>query len=573
MKALSRILLFLFAAAFFFLTQGCATSDQPHSSAAAAEPGDDAADFSCSYFYFLWGSNAEYQERYEEALEAYEKAAICDPNALYIAEKIPVLLIQLGRFEEAADWLENYIVDRPDKTVQRFMLARLKIEAGQEDEAIELYREALQAEPDNDNIRLRLGLLYSKKGEYTIAETLFQAILNNNGESYFALLYLARLHAKTGHLNAAEQKYMEALALNWSQELCLEIADFYNLRKQFSKAREMYEQILQKDERDERAALGMVQTYLYLQDAEAALQELSRIRRFSNNFVRLDLIRSQILINIDDNDRAKEILLELLQNEAPAQAYYLLGVIFYQEGDFTKAITHLNTIPPSASEYRDAIMLQVRILEESGRSNQSIDLLEKAIVDREHRLPVFYSWLASLYQNQQNMAKALATLAAGTTVFTEDESLLYEYAVLQEKSGNHEEAMQLMQKILAKNINHADALNFIGYSWADRNIQLQKAYEYITRALEIKPESGYILDSLGWVYYRLGAFEKAEVELLKALELEPNDPYIHEHLGDTYKALGNKEKSRYYYQKSLEFPIDDVTRESITKKLLKLDDN
>ncbi len=573
MTVLQRIIFFFFTAALLLLAQGCAVTEQPYSTVPTAETTDDVIDPSCSYFYFLWGSNAEYGERYEEALEAYEKAVICDPEALYIAEKIPVLLIQLGRFEEASTWLENYIADRPEKTVQRFMLARLKIEAGLEDEAIELYREALDAEPDNDNIRLRLGLLYSKKGDYQRAETIFQTILENNSQSYFALLYLARLHAETGHLNSAEQKYLEALQLNWSKELSLEIADFYNLRKDFAKAREMYREVLLNDDRDERAALGMVQTYLYLQDGEAALKELNRIRRFSTNGVRLDLIRSQILINMGDNEQAKQILLQLIQNEAPAQARYLLGVVLYQEEDFDQALSILQAIPSSAPEYHDAVLLQVRILEESDSTDQSIDLLENAIADETNRLPAFYSWLASLYQKQQNMPKAVETLAAGTAIFVDDESLLYEYAVLQEKTGNHEHAMQLMQKIVAKNINHADALNFIGYSWADRNIQLRQAYDYIRRALEIKPDSGYILDSLGWVYYRLGAFEKAEQELLKALELEPNDPYIYEHLGDTYNALGNQEKSLYYYQKSLEILTDSDSRNSILEKIQELNEN
>ncbi len=567
MTVLQRRIIFFFTAALLLLAQGCATIEQSHSTVPATETADDTIDSSCSYFYFLWGSNAEYGERYEEALEAYEKAAICDPEALYIAEKIPVLLIQLGRFEEASRWLENYIADRPDKTVQRFMLARLKIEAGLEDEAIELYRQALDAEPHNDNIRLRLGLLYSKKGEHRKAEAIFKTILEHNSQSYFALLYLARLQAETGQLNAAEQYYLEALTLNWSKELALEIADFYNLRKDFAKAREIYQDVLQKDDRDERAALGMVQTYLYLQDGEAALEELDRIRRFSQNGVRLDLIRSQILINLGENERAKQILLQLIQNESSAQAHYLLGVVLYQEENFDLALSTLQAIPSSAPEYHDAVMLQVRILEESDNTNQSIDLLENAIRDKESRRPSFYSWLASLYQKQQNMTKAFETLGAGTAVFPEEESLLYEYAVLQEKTGNHERAMLIMQKIVAKNINHADALNFIGYSWADKNVQLMEAYDYIRRALEIQPDSGYILDSLGWVYYRLGAFEKAETELLKALELEPNDPYIYEHLGDTYNALGNKEKSIYYYRKSLEILTDSDTRESILKKI------
>ncbi|MBM9604316.1 tetratricopeptide repeat protein [Desulfopila inferna] len=569
---MSRFILCISLLVIALLSSGCANGKQQEP-VAPEIPWQESTDSSCSYFYFLWGSNAEYDERYDEALEAYEKASICDPDADYIAEKIPVLLIQLGRLEEAAAWLEKYIAGRPDKTVQRFILARLRILEGKEDEAIQIYREALEVEPDNANIQLRLGLLHGKKGEFEVAENIFKAILEKDRNSYFALLYLARLYTENNELDKAEQRYLEALQLNWSKELSYEIADFYNLRKQFDKARQVYEDVLKKDERDEGAALGMVQTYLFLEEAEAALEELTRLRQFSNNPDKIDLVRSQILINLGENEAAKKILTFLVKEKALSQANYLLGVILYDESDFEEAIKVLQRVEPGAPEYRDSIMLQVRILEESDKSEQSIKLLQNALEDEQTRLPSFYSWLASIYQQHDNMEKALETLAEGIVVYENDESLLYEYGILQEKTGNHELAMQLMEKILVLNHNHADALNFIGYSWADDNINLQKAYEYIGRALELKPDSGYILDSMGWVYYRLGAFDKAETELLKAAELEPEDPYIYEHLGDTYRALNDKEKALHYYRKSLEYLTDDQKSTTIQNKINTLDDH
>jgi len=545
---------------------GCA-NQHPPAAPAHLPPVKENVDSSCSYFYFLWGSNAEYEERYEEALEAFEKAAICDPEAEYIVEKIPVLLIQLGQLREAADWLENYIKRKPQKTVQRFMLARLKIQEDKEEEAITLYEEALGIEPENNNIRLRLGLLYGKKGELEIAESIFLDILEKDPASYFAILYLARLNAKRGKLDISENYYIQALELNWSKELSFELAEFYNLRKQFDKAQTMYSDILCKDDKDERAALGMVQTYLFLQEGEAALQELSRIRNFTNNSERIDLIRAQIMINIGEVDRAKDILIELLKKNQFAQANYLLGVIYFEQLDFENALQTLKRIPANAPEFRESIILQVRILDITQRSDEAIEMLKSVNASDVSRLPVFYSLLASLHDQQGNNALAIQALMEGIQYYSDDELLLYEYAILLENEFRHEEAMEIMKKLLIINPNHADALNFIGFSWADRNINLSKAYSYIKKALELKPNSGYILDSLGWVYFRMGAFNKALEELEKAVKLESEDPYIYEHLGDTHMALGNTSEAKKYYQKALELLNDDVRIKSLQNKL------
>lgn len=562
-------LLFSWAFVLFLiaLSLGCAP-EKYHSAVETPElASEDPIDSSCSYFYFLWGNTAEYNSNYAEALEAYEKAIICDPQAEYIAEKIPTLLIRLGRIKEAGIWLENYIRDKPNKTVQRFMLARLKIQEGKDDEAIKLFQEALDIEPENTSVRLRLGLLHAQKGEYDRAETIFKNVLANNQESYFATLYLARLYTKSGDLEAAEERYQEALVLNWSKELAFEIAEFYNVRKQYSKAQAMYKAILERDALDERAALGVVQSFIYLKDGEAAIEELFKIRTFSKNPERIDLIRSQVLVNMGENERAKEVLLELLQGNTLSQAHYLLGVILYEELDFDKATRSLKKITPQDPEYKESIMLRVRILEETDRSTESIDLLEKVISAEQTRQPPFYSLLAAIYRRQNLTDKAIETLAAAVSFYPENEKLLYEYAILHEKKGNHPQAMDLMKKLLSLNINHADALNFIGYSWADKNIKLDEAYEYIRKALELKPQSGYIQDSLGWVYYRMGAFEKARDTLLKAVELEPEDPYIYEHLGDVYRALDDTKEALQYYEKALQLLTDSKSIEIVQQKI------
>lgn len=582
MKRLQSFLALLFLSLFL---SGCTTPNTQEAATTVIKPAEkteqaDATiiaeekfDPSCAYFYFLWGSNAEYDERYEEALEAYEKASICDPEAEYIAEKIPVLLIQLGRLKEASIWLENYLNKKPTKTVQRFMLARLKIQQGKETEAINLYRDALKLEPDNDIVRLRLGLLHTKRNENQQAEEIFSEILEESPDSYFAILYLSRLYVKTGRLSLAEQYYTKALTLNWSQELSFEIAEFYSLRKQFKKAGEIYKEVLKKDEQSERAALGLVQTSLFLNEGDNALEELLRIRQFSRVPTRIDIVRSQILINMGKFEEAKEILHSINEEQQLAQVNYLLGIIYFEEEEYKDALKFLKEVSEDSKEYIDAAILQVRIYDKQDNSSESISLLQKIILDEENRQPVFFSLLANFLQQQEKNTDALEILAQGVQLFPQDKSLLYDYGTLLEKNKNHDKAIIQMEKVLSIDPNHADALNFIGYSWADRNVNLDKAFEYIQKALELKPDSGYILDSLGWVYFRLKKYDMAQTELKKAFTILPEDPYISIHLGDTLMALEDREQALFYYKKALELSTDENILKSLREKLKKINEN
>jgi len=139
--------------------------------------------------------------------------------------------------------------------------------------------------------------------------------------------------------------------------------------------------------------------------------------------------------------------------------------------------------------------------------------------------------------------------------------------VLYEKSGNSEKAIDAMEEVLKVDPEHANALNFIGYTWADKGMNLERAEEMIRKALSKKPDDGYILDSMGWVYFKKNDYKKALEYIQKASEKLPDDPTITEHLGDIYSALGAKEKAQQFYEMAIKLEKDEIKKKSIEKKL------
>jgi tetratricopeptide (TPR) repeat protein len=138
--------------------------------------------------------------------------------------------------------------------------------------------------------------------------------------------------------------------------------------------------------------------------------------------------------------------------------------------------------------------------------------------------------------------------------------LLYRLGIVLDKLKRNEECIEKMEMIIKINPKHADALNYIGYTYADKGIYLDRALELIEMALEYKPNSGYIMDSLGWVYFRKGQYDKALEELKRAAELTPEDPTINEHLGDVYFKKKDYEKALKNYKRALSLENADHER-------------
>jgi tetratricopeptide (TPR) repeat protein len=527
----------------------------------------ESVDSSCSYFYFLWGTHAENNKRFNEAEEAFQKALICDPDSRYILRRLPILLITMGKPFAAAQLLRSTIEKYPDDIQDRLLLARLDIRNGEIEEAIELYNDVIRMNPDDETILLRLGFLHSQQNHYTEAEKTFRQALQLNPESLFAHLYLARLAVQTGDYDTAGDWYEIALELNWSMEIAIEVAEFYGAQERYDKVEHQYRSILKQHPDNEMAGLGLVHTLL-LQDKETgALKELQRLRKISKDPNQIDIITARLYLRYGKLDKARKILEQVALQESEPEATYMLAVIHYQGKKLDRSMALLKTIQQESKQYEDSIYLQVRILMEQQQTQQAMSLIKDALDDKKSAAPGLYTLLASLFMDQDQLQKGYDTLDMAIEKHPDNPDIYFEYGLLLEQDGEQEQAIKSMEKVLELDPDHAEALNYIGYTWANNNINLERALKYIQKAMVLKPGNGYILDSLGWVYFRLGELDNARLEIIKALDLEPNDPHIHDHLGDIYREQGDTEMARETYRRAEELFQEQEQKNRIVEKL------
>jgi Flp pilus assembly protein TadD len=154
----------------------------------------------------------------------------------------------------------------------------------------------------------------------------------------------------------------------------------------------------------------------------------------------------------------------------------------------------------------------------------------------------------------------------GAKLSDRDWSLYFSRGICYERDGQWPAAEADLRKALAMQPKDAAVLNYLGYSMVDRKERLPEALNLIKQAVEIKPSDGFIVDSLGWAYYRLGDFKNAQGTLERAVELQPADPEINDHLGDAYWQGGRREEARLQWHRALDLkPTPDLAKQIAAK--------
>jgi Flp pilus assembly protein TadD len=178
-----------------------------------------------------------------------------------------------------------------------------------------------------------------------------------------------------------------------------------------------------------------------------------------------------------------------------------------------------------------------------------------------------YRVLAYTHEKGGQPLHAIEALEKAKALAPHDTNVRFDLGVLYDKQGRAAEAEAEMTAVIERDPRHARALNYLGYTWAERGLNLDEAEALIRRALEVDPDDGYYVDSLGWVQFRRGHYDEAVATLEHAVELVPEDPVITEHLGDAYAKAGKKQRAIETYRRSLEL---DASKAEVRKKLEEL---
>ncbi|WP_293420252.1 tetratricopeptide repeat protein [Phreatobacter sp.] len=235
-----------------------------------------------------------------------------------------------------------------------------------------------------------------------------------------------------------------------------------------------------------------------------------------------------------------------------------------------RAIAVFDAMPESSPLYRNAQIQRALNLDQMERTDEARKALQDLTAKYPNDLEAIQA-LGNVLRGRKQFAeaadaysRALALIPTPTSqhwVYFYFRGIAYERTKQWSKAeADLKRALELIPESNAR--GRAQVLNYLGYSWVDQGLNLEEGLAHIRKAVELTPEDGYIVDSLGWAYYRMGRYEEAVVELERAIELRPEDPVINDHLGDAYWRTGRQLEARFQWNhaRDLKPEPDDLPR-------------
>ena len=210
--------------------------------------------------------------------------------------------------------------------------------------------------------------------------------------------------------------------------------------------------------------------------------------------------------------------------------------------------------------------LQAQALRHNGKADQGIALLEEA-VRRHADEPLAYVSLAQAYSEADRGAQAVKVLQDAQAKFPTDDTIAFELGTVFDKQKKFADAESAFRQVLARDPENATALNYLGYMLAERGERLDESVTYLKKALQIEPENGSFLDSLGWAYFRSDKLDLAEDNLRRAADQLRTNSVIQDHYGDVLFKLGRYDEAIAAFTRALNGDGDSIDKSGIDRKI------
>ncbi len=284
--------------------------------------------------------------------------------------------------------------------------------------------------------------------------------------------------------------------------------------------------------------IGQYATLLsYLKRDSEAIALLSQVESEPSLLFRQIVLLLQQGDELQVEQKFEQLKKRLVNKTLSSSEYLQIGELAYWLEDYETSLSLLQKVN-SGDELSEAKLLIGRVLMEQGDLDRAIIVFNQVQNGPEAQAIPAYQYEVELLRLQNRMDDALTVINRALSMFKKNPSLRYTRAMIYERLDNISELEKDLLGLIEENPENADALNALGYTWADRDIKIDQAYDYIMRAYAIRPDDKAILDSVGWVYYKKGDLDQAEKFLKLAIKDNPQDEESFEHLIEVLEAQG-----------------------------------
>ena len=507
----------------------------------------------------------------EKVIQEYEEAIKCDPSSFYLRKGLITFLISQNQIEPAKTLLEETTKKFPDKDLE-LVLAHIYKNGGRQHHAMRIAKKVLKQDPENQRANYLLFTLFLGSKKWEEAEKYAQKLIEfigaeekENLKNIYVLIGME--YARAENFDEGFKYFKKAQAISPDNpEIHMALGTFYENDGKFEEASKEYEKALSLSPFSLVLYYRLGEVYSQLGRTDEAISIYEKALQLNN----IDYLSSTNLARIYYKEGNYQKGFEILKDYPIKDfyLYYLLGTFLVRLDRLDEARENIKKSIQLAPKSYASYLLLINIYGEEDRKDEALALLnnasEKALLSEDK----LYLLFGIVYSQSKDYKKSIDYLRKANNLTPDDDMILFQLGASYERNKDWFRAVYYLKKAIKLNPENAEALNYLGYMFAEKGTNLNEAAILIERALQIQPRNGYFVDSLGWVYYQKGFFDEALKELNKAIEFlkedGEDDPIIREHLGDVYYKQGNLLEAKEQWKVSISL---DSAREEVRKKL------
>ncbi len=455
-----------------------------------------------------------------------------DPNSVVAHQTIAALLVSAGKLDEARPHLDKLLAVEGDVSKFFMQLNNLLVRNVDKAETLELVQQFAEPYPELPEAHFAVSQAAWLANQFDIAQQRMKLVLTLRPDWEMAAIHNGRILRRISSASAIEfyESYLETYPK--ANKTRITFARMLVAEKNYIKARSQFRQLLTENPENANVVLAVGLLSMELQDFDAAEENFKKTLELGYkdlNTIRFYLAR--IYEKTQRIDMAMEWYRSVTRGNQFLSAQIRYAFLLSKQGKLSEARKHLQQLPVKNDQQRaHLIVTEAELLREAGAHQE-----------------VFY------------------LLSNGLEKLPEYPELLYDRAMAAERIGKLDVLERDLRKLIQLKPNHAHAHNALGYSFAEHSNRLPEALELIEKAIKLSPEDPYIIDSLGWVYYRMGNLNKG-VSYLKQAFVIKRDPEIAAHLGEVLWMQGTKEEAKEVWRSTIKsHPGNEVLLNTMKK--------
>ncbi len=514
---------------------------------------------------YLAARHAQVERDNARAAELYARALAFSPENPELLRRTFGLMASEGRIPEAATLAERLKEQQINIQMATLVVAVHAAKGSQYARA----EAELATLPDSgfNNFIAPLLIAWSKaaRGDTAAAIQVLKPMEETRGFEAFAHLHAAVIPDPADDKVAAAARYQKVLQTSGGGfvRAVQAIASFYARNGQKARAQEIYQSLEADNPESGLGRVGM---------AEIAGVPAERLIDNAQEGMAEALFDLASLLHQQNLDEVGLVLARLALYLQPDLdiAELLVADIMENAGQGERAVAIYEGLPEGSPFNWPARLRAATVLDDLGRTDDAIARLSAMGEEQPKRTDALVA-MGDILRVRERFAEAVGAydkaLARVSRLDKRHWAVLYARGISLERTKQWERAEADFLKALEFNPDQPYVLNYLGYSWVERGLHLDQALQLIEKAVKLRPEDGYIVDSMGWVLYMLGQFDGAVSNLERAAELRPQDPVINDHLGDAYWRVGRQMEARFQWRRALSLKPEAELSRSIEAKL------